>query len=58
LAASISRSTSLLVRCSRVRSSAFGGLVGVTVRFTLVGDTSRSFDFAKEIPSQATQLFV
>jgi hypothetical protein len=36
-----------------VRSSALGRLVGVTVRFTLVGDTSRSFDFAMKIPSQA-----
>jgi hypothetical protein len=58
LAASISRSTSRSVRCSRVRNSAFGRRRGVTVRFSLVGDTSRSFDFAIEIRSRAGLLFV
>jgi hypothetical protein len=58
LAASISRSTSRSVRCSRVRNSAFGRRRGTTVRFSWVGDTNRSFDFAMEIQSQAKRLFV
>jgi hypothetical protein len=45
LAASISRSTSACVRCSRVRLSAFGGRLGVTVRFTMTGVTSFRCDF-------------
>ena len=40
LAASIRVSTSPGVRCSRVRSSAFGRLVGATVRKTSVGAIS------------------
>jgi hypothetical protein len=58
LAASIRRSTSRSVRCSRVRNSAFGRRRGATVRFSLVGDTNRSFDFATKISSQAERLFV
>jgi hypothetical protein len=41
LAASISRSTSWIVRYSRVRSSPFLGRRGVTVRFSVVGATRR-----------------
>ena len=40
LVASISFSTSRSVRCSRGRSSALGRRMGVTVRFTLAGDTN------------------
>ena len=46
LAAVISRSTSASVRYSRVRRSALGGRVGVTVRFTVAGVTSLRCDFA------------
>ena len=45
LAASISRSTSASVRCSRVRRSAFGRRRGITVRFTEAGVTSLRCDF-------------
>ena len=41
-AALISFSTSVSVRYSRVRSSAFGRRLGVTVRFTVVGAISFS----------------
>jgi hypothetical protein len=37
------------VRCSRVRSSAFGRRSGVTVRFSMVGDTSLRLEFAMRI---------
>ncbi len=40
LAASIRRSTSASVRCSRVRKSRLGSRLGVTVRFTVAGVTS------------------
>ena len=40
LAAFISRSTSASVRYSRVRRVALGGRVGLTVRFTVAGETS------------------
>ena len=40
LAASIRRSTSASVRCSRVRKSRLGRRLGVTVRFTVAGATS------------------
>ena len=43
---SISRSTSASVRYSRVRSSALGRRVGVTVRFSVAGVTSLRCDFA------------
>ena len=46
LAAFISRSTSASVRYSRVRRSALGGRLGMTVRFTVVGVTSFRCDFA------------
>ena len=49
LAALISLSTSRQVKCSLGRSSAFGRLVGVTVRLTVAGDTSLSVDLAIEI---------
>jgi hypothetical protein len=42
----ISLSTSASVRCSRVRRSVFGGLLGGTVRKTVVGVTSRRRFFA------------
>jgi hypothetical protein len=48
LAVSTRASTSPGVRCSRVRSSAFGRLTGATVRFTSVGVTSLRCDFATE----------
>jgi hypothetical protein len=48
LATSTRASTSPGVRCSRVRSSAFGRLPGATVRFTSVGATSLRCDFAME----------
>jgi hypothetical protein len=54
----ISASTSPGVRCSRVRSPAFGRRVGATVRKTLVGATCWSAEFVNEIPSPARQLFV
>jgi hypothetical protein len=44
--ASIIFSTSPSVRCSLVRRSAFLGLRGATVRFTVGGATNRSFGFA------------
>jgi hypothetical protein len=46
LAAAMSRSTSASVRCSRVRRSPLGRLLGVTVRFTVAGVTSRKRVFA------------
>ena len=46
LTAMMSLSTSASVRCSRVRRSVFGGLLGGTVRKTVVGATSRRRFFA------------
>src|ERR1035437_5232841 len=46
LAASISRSTSASVRYSRVRRSALGVRLGVTVRFLMAGVTSLRCDLA------------
>jgi hypothetical protein len=46
LAAAISRSTSASVRYSRVRRSALGARLGVTVRFTVAGVTSLRCDLA------------
>ena len=57
LAASISFSTSAVVRCSRVRRSAFLGRRGVTVRFTAVGAISRRFDFAMIQALRSSRLF-
>jgi len=44
--ASIKRSTSPAVRCSRVRRAAFWGRRGVTVRFSVGGETNRSHVFS------------
>ena len=46
LAASISRSTSPAVRCSRVRSAALGRRNSATVRFTVADATSAKDEFA------------
>src|ERR1039458_2374040 len=48
LAASISRSTSASVRYSRVRRSALGPRLGVTVRFMVAGFTSLRCDLAMD----------
>jgi hypothetical protein len=47
----ISLATSASVRYSRERSSAFGRRLGVTVRFSVVGSTSRRCDFPMTISS-------
>src|SRR5215469_16739018 len=49
LVALMSFSTSASVRYSRVRSLLFGSLLGVTVRFTMAGVTSRSFGLTMKI---------
>src|ERR1022692_3864982 len=56
LAAAISRSTSASVRYSRVRRSALGRRLGVTVRFTVAGLTSLRCDLAMQsaLPSRLT----
>src|SRR5262249_35310401 len=56
LAAWISFSTSRSVRCSRGRSSLLGRRVGVTVRFTVAGETSlrRVFAIRFKPPGRST----
>src|SRR6516164_6342289 len=54
----MSLSTSASVRYSRVRSSVLGGRRGVTVRFTVVGDTNFKRGFAMEINLPHQRLFV
>ena len=56
LAVSISFSTSRSVRCSRGRSSLLGRRVGVTVRFTVAGETSlrRVFAICFKPPGRST----
>jgi hypothetical protein len=49
LVPSMSCSTSFGVRCSRVRRSALGRRTGTTVRFTVVGRTSRRRIFRMQI---------
>jgi len=57
LAASESISTSRSVRYSRVRRSAFGFRLGVTVRFLVFGVTSLRCDFIELSPAPANKLF-
>jgi hypothetical protein len=58
LAASISRSISASVRCSRVRRSALGRRPGGTVRFTVAGATSLRRGLAKVFARLESALFV
>jgi hypothetical protein len=57
LVASMSRSTSFGVRCSRVRRSRFGRRSGVTVRFTMAGRTSLRRGFFIEIKPSVNALY-
>jgi hypothetical protein len=58
LAASMRRSTSASVRCSRVRKSRLGRRLGATVRFTVAGVTSFRCSFAMIFALRPDRLFV
>src|ERR1035437_8886397 len=57
-AASMSFSTSVSVRCSRLRNSLFGRRLRATARFWVVGFTSRRFGFAGIFVSYHSSLLV
>src|SRR5450755_2639692 len=54
----ISFSTSVSVRCSRLRNSLFGRRLGATARFWVLGFTSRRFGFAGILASYHPTLLV